>query len=92
MVTSKVLRAKVPEVTFTMSLATIRPSRSTSVYVEIVNDFIAHKAESMQVAVEGVKPATLRAGLRTAIKRMVADEVRIVQRGEETFLVKASEQ
>jgi len=37
--------------------------RSQSLYVDIVADFIAQGTESMQVTIENMKPATLRAGL-----------------------------
>ena len=65
------------------------PERHTaSVYADIVADFIAQGAESMQVTIEGMKPATLRAGLRRALKGKEADGVRLAQRGEETFLIR----
>lgn len=62
--------------------------RGTSQYSQIIADFIAQEAESMLVELEGVKPTTLRSGLRSAIKTEGADQVRLVQRGEETFLAK----
>jgi len=39
----------------------------------------------MQVSIDGMKPATLRAGLRRALKG--SEVVKMAQRGEETFLV-----
>jgi hypothetical protein len=39
----------------------------------------------MQVNIQGMKPATLRAGLRRALKGN--EGVKLVQRGEETYLV-----
>ncbi len=42
--------------------------RTQSVYADVVADFIAQGTESMQVTIEGMKPATLRAGLRRALK------------------------
>ena len=42
--------------------------RSQSPYADIIADFMAQGAESMQVNIEGMKPATLRAGLRRALK------------------------
>jgi len=56
------------------------------VYSDIVADFIAQGAESMQVNIEGIKPATLRAGLRRALKGN--EEVKMAQRGSETFVVR----
>src|SRR5680860_373261 len=38
----------------------------------------------------GKKPMTLQQGLRKALKTQGIDDVRMVQRGEETYLVKAS--
>jgi hypothetical protein len=42
----------------------------------------------MQVTIDGMKPATLRAGLRRALKGN--DDVKLAQRGEETYLVRES--
>lgn len=60
--------------------------RGSSVYTDIINDFIAQGAESMQVTIEGMKPATLRSGLRRALKGN--EDVKMAQRGEETYLMK----
>ena len=60
--------------------------RGKGVYADIIADFIAQGTESMQVTVEGMKPATLRAGLRRALEGM--DGVKLAQRGEETYLVR----
>jgi hypothetical protein len=60
--------------------------RTQSFYGDIVADFLVKGMESMQVTVEGMKPSTLRAGLRRALKDNV--EVTLAQRGEETFLVR----
>jgi len=38
------------------------------------------------VSIEGMKPATLRAGLRRALKGN--EDVKMAQRGEETYLVR----
>ena len=40
--------------------------RPQSLYADIITDFITLGAESTQVTIEGMKPATLRAGLRRA--------------------------
>jgi hypothetical protein len=42
-------------------------------------------ADCMEIAIEGMKPATLRAGLRRALKGK--EDVKLAQRGEETYLV-----
>ena len=63
--------------------------RGKGVYAEIVADFSAQGAQSMQVSVEGMKPATLRAGLRRALDGGEAEGVRLAQRGEDTYLVRA---
>jgi len=62
--------------------------RTQSLYADIVADFIAKGTESMQVTIEGMKPATLRAGMRRALKGRPADGVKLAQRGDETFLVR----
>lgn len=64
--------------------------RTQSIYAYIVADFIAQDSASMQVTIEGMKPATLRAGLRRALKGKEAEDVRLAQRGEETYLVRTS--
>lgn len=60
--------------------------RATSQYADIVADFLAQGTESMKVTIEGMKPATLRAGLRRALRRN--EGVKMAQRGEETYLVR----
>jgi hypothetical protein len=60
--------------------------RATSQYADIVADFISQDTESMKVTIEGMKPATLRAGLRRAIEGREAEGVKLAQRGEETYL------
>ena len=49
-------------------------------------DFVAQGVESMQVTIKRMKAATLRAGLRRALKGN--DDVKMAQRGEETYLVR----
>ena len=63
---------------------------TTSVYVDIVADFIAQGTDSMKVTIEDMKPATLRAGLRRALKGKEAEGVKLAQRGEMTYLVRQS--
>jgi hypothetical protein len=60
--------------------------RTQSLYTDIVADFIAQGAEFMQITIERMKPATLRAGLRRAPKGN--EDVKMAQRGEETYLVR----
>ena len=42
----------------------------------------------MQVSMEGMKPATLRAGLRRALKGN--EQVKLAQRREGTYLIRAA--
>jgi len=58
------------------------------IYDEIVADFIAQSTETVQVTIEGMKESTLRAGLRTAIKGRGEQDVKVMQRGETTYLVR----
>ena len=60
--------------------------RGKGPYADIVADFLAQGAESMQIIIENMKPATLRAGLRRALRDN--GDVRLAQRGEETYLVR----
>jgi hypothetical protein len=62
--------------------------RSQSLYADIVADLITQGTPSMRVTIEGMKPATLWAGLRRALKGKESEGVRLAQRGEETHLVK----
>jgi hypothetical protein len=55
----------------------LRPGKG--IYSEIIADFIAQGAESMQVSVEGMKSAALRAGPRRALKSN--EDVKLTQRG-----------
>ena len=64
-------------------------SITLDVYAGIVADFVAQGTESMQITMEGMKPATLRAGLRRALKGKEAEGVKLAQRGEETYLAHA---
>lgn len=66
------------------------PGRLTqSLYTDIVADFLKQGTESVQITIEGMKPATLRAGLRRALRGKEAEGVRLAQRGEATYLVRA---
>jgi hypothetical protein len=74
--------------TYKLTESQIPERRSQSLYADVIADFVAEGAESMQVTIEGMKPATLRAGLRRALKGKEAEGVRLAQRGEETYLVR----
>jgi hypothetical protein len=62
--------------------------RTQNVYTNIVADFSAQGPEPMQITTAGLKPATLRPGLRRAVKGKEAQGVRLAQRGEETHLLR----
>ncbi len=64
----------------------VRAVDSQSLDADIVADFVAQATKSMQVSIEGMKPATLRAGLRRALKGN--EDLKMVQRGEGTHLVR----
>ena len=74
--------------TYKLTESQIPERRSQSVYADIIADFIAQGTESMQVTMGGTKPATLRAGLRRALKGN--GDVKMARRGEETYLVSAA--
>jgi hypothetical protein len=75
--------------TYKLTESQIPERRSQSAYADIVAAFIARGAETMQVTIEGMKPATLRAGLRRALKGREDEGVRLAQRGENTYLVRS---
>ena len=74
--------------TYKLTESQVPERRAQSLYLDIVADFVAQDTEYMQVTIEGMKPATLRAGLRRALKGKEADGVKLAQRGEETYLVR----
>ena len=71
---------------YKLSESEIPARRTQSLYADIVADFIAQGTASTQVNVEGMTPATLRAGLRRALKGN--EHLKVAQRGEGTFLVR----
>ena len=71
---------------YKLSESEIPASRATSQYADIVADFMAQGEKSMRVEIEDVKPGTLRAGLRRALKGRETEGVKLAQRGEETYL------
>jgi hypothetical protein len=64
--------------------------RTQSLYADIIADFAAQGTESIQVAIEGMNPATLRAVLRRAVKGN--EDVKMAQRGEHTCLARTPKQ
>lgn len=59
--------------------------------VERATDALAFRAgveDSVLIEVGNKRPQTLRAGLRAAMKNEATDDVRLVQRAEETYLVR----
>ena len=72
--------------TYKLTESQIPEHRSKSLYTDIVADLIAQGAESMPITIEGMKPATLRTGLRRA--RKGNRDVKLAQRGEATCCVK----
>jgi hypothetical protein len=74
--------------TYKLTESQIPERRTQSLYANIIADFLAQGAESVEITIEGMKPATLRAELRRALKDN--EEVKMAQRGEETYLVRRS--
>lgn len=60
----------------------------SSFYKEIVNEFLAAKDKSAVVSGTDRKPVTLVQGLRKVLEAENVTTVRVVQRGEDIFLVK----
>jgi len=65
-------------------------TRRSGLYTAIIRDFQEMEEESVLASDTGKKPMTLQQGLRKALKTEGIDDVRMVQRGEETYLVKSS--
>ena len=61
--------------TYELTESDVPARHTTSLYPDIVADFLCQSTESMQVTIEGMKPATLRAGLRRALKGKEAEGV-----------------
>ncbi len=65
------------------------PSRQrTSFYKQIVADFLASGEESVLVEGTDRKPVTLVQGLRKVLEAEDSSEVRVIQRGQETYLTR----
>jgi hypothetical protein len=74
--------------TYKLTASDVPERRTQSLYADIVTDFLTQGTESMQITIEGMKPATLRAGLRRALKVREGEDVKLAQRGEETYLLR----
>ena len=65
------------------------PSRQrASIYKEILSEFIASGERSVLVAGTDRKPVTLLQGLRKALESEEIASVRVVQRGQDIYLVR----
>jgi hypothetical protein len=73
---------------YTLVSKTIPSRRRTGFYELIIADFKASKDKSVLVDGTERKPATLVQGLRKVLKAEGATNVKVVQRGDETYLVK----
>jgi hypothetical protein len=60
----------------------------SSFYKEILNEFLATKEKSAVVAGTDRKPVTLVQGLRKVLDADNVQNIRVVQRGSDIFLVK----
>jgi len=61
-----------------------------SFYQKIIQDFTSSKEKSVLVDGTGKKPVTLVQGLRKAIEAEGLADIGVVQRAQETYLVKES--
>lgn len=73
---------------YTLVSKTIPSRRRTGFYEFIIADFKASKDKSALVDGTERKPATLVQGLRKVLKAEGPTNVKVVQRGDETYLVK----
>jgi len=73
---------------FTLVSKAIPSRRRTGFYELIVSDFMEGKDKSVLVDGTERKPATLVQGLRKVLKAEGNTNVKVVQRGDETYLVK----
>jgi len=82
--------AKTEEKTHRLVSSEVPETRRSGLYTAIIRDFQEMEEESVLASDTGKKPVTLQQGLRKALETQGIDDVRVVQRGEETYLVKAS--
>ena len=73
---------------YELTESNVAERHTTSVHAGIVVDFLAQGTESMKITIEGMKPATLRAALRQALKGREAEGVKLAQGCEDTYLVR----
>ncbi|MCE5254468.1 MAG: hypothetical protein LLG45_09750 [Actinomycetia bacterium] len=60
----------------------------SSLYKQIVTEFLAIGEPSVQIAGTDRRPATLVQGLRKAVQSEGTDGVRVVQRGQDVYLLR----
>ena len=82
--------AKTEEKSHRLVSSEVPKTRRSGFYAAIIRESQEMKEESVLVSDTGKKPMTLQQGLRKALETQGIDDVRMVQRGEETYLVKAS--
>ena len=82
--------AKTEEKSHRLVSSEVPETRRSGLYTAIIRDFQEMEEESVLASDTGKKPVTLQQGLRKALETQGIDDVRVVQRGEETYLVKAS--
>ena len=82
--------AKTEEKTYRLTYSEVPKTRRSGLYTAIIREFQEMEEESVLVSDTGKKPMTLQQGLRKALETEGIDDVRMVQRGEETYLVKSS--
>lgn len=73
---------------YTLVSKSIPSRRRTGFYEQIIADFKAGKDKSALVDGTERKPATLVQGLRKVLKSEGGAGVKVLQRGDETYLVK----
>jgi hypothetical protein len=61
----------------------------SSFYKEIVDEFLASKEASVEIAGTDRKPATLVQGLRKVLQSDGIKEIKVVQRLQEVYLIKS---
>ena len=82
--------AKTEEKTHRLTSSEVPKTRRSGLYTAIIREFQEMEEESVLVSDTGKKPMTLQQGLRKALETEGIDDVQVMQRGEETYLVKAS--
>jgi len=75
---------------YRLTSSEVPETRRSGLYTAIIREFQEMGEESVLVSDTGKKPMTLQQGLRKALETEGIDDVRMVQRGGETYLVKSS--